>query len=449
MADTEVSNNTDGPVLNLMNKRLRALRKKHNRIVQMEEAVSQGKPLNKEQEEVLRSKTAVLALIDEYEKLRQPLHTAVQEEILLSQSQSSQQQQQEQEKQPPAAEEVEEAQKPNPNNEENVIEDLLNLIYFGNLFDAKPQSDFTSTMLTRTHERGCCLTYDYVTDDATDLLAESDLDLISDLGSLIISRPSHSGVSHKKALSNCLQHAKLWRMNSEEPIQPGSDVTYAALRERLNKIMASDYYTTTPEMKAPVEVAAAAGKFVPCQIPVSESPEPNETENACQYYQQQDEETTNFQGQETGVDQSSPIEEGHHEEESEMSNPAGVVSVQQHDQTKLDAGAEGQGQSQRDVESNEEHSNQRKSYPNHRGGGYGGRRGGYPNGRGGRNGRGGGGGGYQNGRSQYYEQPGNYYPRNYNTRGGRGSRGGNGGYTSNSHGSTAYGSHAQADSPSS
>ncbi|KAI3987789.1 hypothetical protein MKX01_028523 [Papaver californicum] len=447
MADTEVSNSTDGPVLNLMNKRLRALRKKHNRIVQMEEAVSQGKPLNKEQEEVLRSKTAVLALIDEYEKLRQPLHTAVQEEILLSQSHPNQQQQhQEQEKQP-VTEEVEETQKPNPNNEEPVIEDLLKLIYFGSLFHVKPQSDFTSTMLTRTHERGCCLTYDYVTDDATDLLDERDLDLISDLGDLIISRPTHSGVSHKKALSNCLQHAKLWRMNSEEPIQPGTDVTYATLRERLNKIMASDYYTTTPEMKAPVEVAAAAGKFVPCQIPVFEPSVPNESEKAFLHYQQQDEETTNFQGQEAGADQSSPVEEEHHEEESEMSNPAGVVSVQQQDQIQLDAEAE--GQSQRDVESNEEYTNQRKSYPNHRGGGYGGRRGGYPNGRGGRTSRGGGGGGYQNGRSQYYEQPGNYYPRNYNTRGGRGGRGGNGGYTSNSHGSTAYGSHAQADSPSS
>jgi hypothetical protein len=43
----------------------------------------------------------------------------------------------------------------------------------------------------------------------------------------------------------------------------------AELRERLNKIMASDYFTTTPEMKAPVEVAAAAGNYVPFQVPFS------------------------------------------------------------------------------------------------------------------------------------------------------------------------------------
>ena len=33
-------------------------------------------------------------------------------------------------------------------------------------------------------------------------------------------------------------------------------VVDSALRERLNKIMASDYFTTLPEMKALVEVAA-------------------------------------------------------------------------------------------------------------------------------------------------------------------------------------------------
>ena len=33
-------------------------------------------------------------------------------------------------------------------------------------------------------------------------------------------------------------------------------VVDSALRERLNKIMASDYFTTSPKMKAPVEIAA-------------------------------------------------------------------------------------------------------------------------------------------------------------------------------------------------
>lgn len=33
------------------------------------------------------------------------------------------------------------------------------------------------------------------------------------------------------------------------------------LKEKLAKIMASPYFTTLPEMKAPVEVVAAAGNF--------------------------------------------------------------------------------------------------------------------------------------------------------------------------------------------
>ena len=50
----------------------------------MEEAIAQHKPINKEQEEVLRSKLVVLALIVELNKLRQPLTEAIAEELSLS-----------------------------------------------------------------------------------------------------------------------------------------------------------------------------------------------------------------------------------------------------------------------------------------------------------------------------------------------------------------------------
>lgn len=71
----------DGPVLTMMSKRLRALKKKFNRILQIEENKRQGKTVNKEQEDVLKTKIAIAALIDEYEKLRQPLLAAVKEEV--------------------------------------------------------------------------------------------------------------------------------------------------------------------------------------------------------------------------------------------------------------------------------------------------------------------------------------------------------------------------------
>ncbi|KAF8402236.1 hypothetical protein HHK36_013188 [Tetracentron sinense] len=68
---------------------------------------------------------------------------------------------------------------------------------------------------------------------------------------------------------------------------PNQDV--AGFRVRLNKILASDYFTTTPEMKALVEVAAAAGTFAPCQVPVDNSTvpflEPVQEQDAFAHYQ--------------------------------------------------------------------------------------------------------------------------------------------------------------------
>jgi hypothetical protein len=194
---------TDGPVLSVVSKRLRALRKKHNRILQMEESVAAGKTLNREQEEVLRSKPVVVALIDELERLRTPLASAVAEELASRPAPA-----------PAAAD------------SDSSIQDLLALIYFGSLFDVKQNSEFVATMVARTHERSCCITYDYVTDDAADLLAETDLDKVSALAALAASRPAAAaGVSHRDALQACAHHARLWLRRAEEPIYPDSDIT--------------------------------------------------------------------------------------------------------------------------------------------------------------------------------------------------------------------------------
>ncbi|KAF5205593.1 glycine-rich protein [Thalictrum thalictroides] len=443
MAASEGSNNNnnDGPVMSLMNKRLRALKKKYNRILQTEEAIAQGgKSLYKEQEDLLRSKPSVVTLIDEYEKLRQPLSIAIHEELNLA-HQHNQVTTVTPQTQTQIQVSVEKSEKDQIFNNSPQLEDLIKLLYFGCLFDVKQQSDFTNTMLTRTHERGCCLTYDYVTDDATDLLGEKDLDLISMLGSLVVSRPVHSGLSHKNALQSCLQHAKLWLSNADQPIEDGVNITYAGLRERLDKILASDYFTTTPEMKAPVEVAAAAaGNYTSSHVPVQGSSESSEvtvhTESDFANYEQKDEEIDHSEGQETGADQSIPIEEL--VKESEMPNAVDGTSLQQDQKPEGDV----EEQNFRDVESKDQQQNPRRGYQNYRGGnrGGGGGRRGYPNGRGGRGSRGG--GGYQNGRSSYNDQPGNYYPRNYSSSRGRGGRGA-GGNTYNNQG-YAHGGHAPA-----
>ncbi|KAF9673499.1 hypothetical protein SADUNF_Sadunf10G0030600 [Salix dunnii] len=419
MATTPTSELTDGPVLSLITKRLRALKKKQNRILQMEESIAQGKPINKEQEDVLRSKPFVSAAIDELEKLRQPLSVAVSEEIELA------------------------AHRLNPKPDSTVVpeasnemmEDLLHLLYFGSLFDVKSQNDFTATMLTRTHERGCCLTYDYVTDDATDLLGERDLDMISMLGGLLISRPGNTSLSHKNALQRCMEHAKLWLANSDQPIDSTTNVSYAELRERLKKIMASDYFTTTPEMKAPVEVAAAAGNYVPFQVPFSV---PVQVDDSVAQYQPKEQETESFQ-HETGDDQSSSTEEPQ-KDEQETVNLAEVVPDQEEQGKPSTVEVD---HNQRELEPEKQYVN-RRNYQNQRGGrgsGNGGRRG-YSNGRGGRSG-GRGVGGYQNGRNQYYDQPGNFHQRNYYNNRGRGGRGG--GHTYNNQGLTGQSGHAPAD----
>ncbi|KAM3706605.1 hypothetical protein ACJW31_03G162900 [Castanea mollissima] len=460
MAATASSSDvSEGPVLNLINKRLRALRKKLNRITQMEEAIAQGKPINKEQEEVLRSKPAVIALIDELDKLRQPLSQAVAEELSLSTqrlhlspSDSA----------AAAADDTEtdnhdtnddnnnnnnsgsnyksttasssDEQNRNDESDLGLVEDLLNLLYFGSLFDVKSQGDFTATMLTRTHERGCCLTYDYVTDDATDLLGERDLDSISLLGGLLTSRPVDSSLSHKNALMRCIEHAKLWLAKSDQPIDSNANLTYSALRERLNKIMASDYFITSPEMKAPVEVAA--GNYASFQVPISG---PAQVEGSVAQFQHQDQDAGDFQGQEIGDDESSPVDELQ-KDEVETESAAEVVSGQ-HEHIPSQGELE---HNEGDPQSKAQQYNPRRPYQNQRGGrgGGGGGRRGYSNGRGGR-GSGRGGGPYQNGRNQYYEQPGNYYPRNYYNNRGRGGRGG--GQSYNNHGSVIQGGHAPAD----
>ncbi|XP_010933750.3 uncharacterized protein [Elaeis guineensis] len=419
---------TEGPVLSLISKRLRALRKKHNRILQTEESLIQGKSLNKEQEELLRSKPAVTALIDELEKLRSPLAAALHDEFSRLSSPPPQQS-----SPPPAAA----ATQP----DDKAIEDLVVLLYFGNLFDVKPQNEFTAMMLTRTHERDCCLTYDYVTDDATDLLGERDLDTISALGSLVISRPAYSGVSHKNALQECLQRARLWLQKSDQPIHPGASLTYAGLRDKLDKIMASDYFTATPEMKAPVDVAAAVGKYSTThQVQISEATTVAspvvQIEGSPAHYQQKEDEQDDFQPTDVHPDhQSDPADEPPKMDEADVLNPSDDVASVQQEQQKLEADVK--ELNQRDPEPKDQQYVHRRGYQNQRGGsrggaGGGGRRG-YPNGRGGR-GRGGG-GGYQNGQSQYYD-PG-YYPRNYNSRGRGGRSGGSAVY--NNHGEGPHG----------
>lgn len=357
----------------------------------MEDSISQGKTLNKEQEEVFRTKPSVISAIDELEKLKQPLAIAVSEEIDLAIKIKG---------------ELVSDKGEKSVDDFSVIEKLLEVLYFGSMFDVRSEVDFTRSVLTKTHERNCCLSYDYVSDDESELLAEKDLDLISKVGSLLVSRPVDTSLSHKNALEKCVERAKLWIESSEQPIEGESNVTYSLLKEKLAKIMASPYFTTLPEMKAPVEVVAAAGNFGSFQAQVDGE------------YQQKDDELANTEGIESSDNQAGPVDEsqnGEYKVENSTELPAHSESVKPQPAREQTLG---------DGEAKEQQYN-RRQFQKQRGGGHGaGGRRGYSNGRGGRNGYIRGGGPYQNGRNQYYDQPGNYYPRNnyYSNRGRGGGR---------------------------
>ncbi|VAI01221.1 unnamed protein product [Triticum turgidum subsp. durum] len=237
----------EGPVLSVVSKRLRVLRKKQNRIAQMEESVAAGKMLNQEQKELMHSKPVIAALIDELERLRVPLSTALTQELSTVPA--------------PAA-------GSSSFGSDLSIQDLLALIYFGSLFYVKSPNEFIATMVARKHERSSCITHGYVWDDTVDLLVENDLDAVSAVAALAAARPSSAdGVSHHDALQACVHHARLWLTRADAPIHPGSSVTYAAVRSKLDRIMASDYYT------APAVAGNHGAEGLQAQMSMTDSPE--------------------------------------------------------------------------------------------------------------------------------------------------------------------------------
>ncbi|CAM6084851.1 unnamed protein product [Calypogeia fissa] len=538
----------DGPVLTMMSKRLRALRKKFNRILQIEENKAQGKTVNKEQEEVLKTKIAIAALIDEYEKLRQPLLVAVKGEVaerekeLLAASLERQDEETsvadekegkegaavlteaEAEKQegtanaeesPQDAAETangfangaaelqdgevvdEEAQAPVSEQEDGSvpsrgmtdaqIADLLTLLYFSQLFDVRSPGETPSSFVwTKVHERSSCLSYDFVRDDATTPLIEGDLDALSIFGSMLTTRPPNVTLSHKDALEKCVDHAKAWLAASENHIGESHaelPISYSGLRERLNRILASEYFTMTPEIttvsqQTAAAAATAAGQYV-TKVFVPEAPLMTTISNEVviddavyrqdgaapsQYYQAREYIPAVSLVVANGIPVPSPLiavantppfvpetlgqavdvpQFGSHDDSNQETPDTDAVPEQEHENTQSVPTQQTQPQ------------NQGYYGGGPRGGGYqnprgrmgyqGGRgRGGFPNGRGGRGGR----GGYPNsgrGDRQFYDQGGQggqgreFYPRNQNYyggggRGGRGPRGYQGGYNGHPNG---------------
>lgn len=331
----------ESSVVCLLNKRIRALRKKYNRILQIEENKSHGKVINKEQEEVLCSKNGVAVLIDELEKLKQPLSNALREELaererefvdsVLKRPDEDGGSTNDKEHSSVTDKEHSFADDGGLNNEDSdgkgimangcseesrkdheessamdkeapdiiAVADLLKVLYFAKLFNVCSLNRLASIMWTKTHERISCLSYDYVTEDATDHLREEDLDALSMIGSYMTSRPPNATISHKDALQICVHHARQWLCDSDQPIHPNSTLSYKNLRERLNRILSSEYFITTPELKTishetAATAATAAGQYVPevFMHHLSAEDELLHLEHVSKYTQQQDQTDT-------------------------------------------------------------------------------------------------------------------------------------------------------------
>eukprot|EP00850_Spirogloea_muscicola_P017512 SM000151S01500 [mRNA] locus=s151:172740:174511:- [translate_table: standard] len=118
----------------------------------------------------------------------------------------------------------------------------------------------------KVHERSSCLSYEYQTDDddssarAGERLAEVDLDQIAEFGRLLMRRPPVANLSHRDALGLCLRHALAYLRNTTEPVVPGSSLTYSRVKERLGRILDSDYFTMQAEMQTVSHRSAAAAK---------------------------------------------------------------------------------------------------------------------------------------------------------------------------------------------
>lgn len=77
-------------------KRLRALRKRLEKGKKIREAKEEGREINEQQEEVLETMPTLELLIEEYEKLREPLAKAKSEEVAKAVRQTRQAQEQKQ-----------------------------------------------------------------------------------------------------------------------------------------------------------------------------------------------------------------------------------------------------------------------------------------------------------------------------------------------------------------
>mmetsp|Transcript_6623 Transcript_6623/g.7611 ORF Transcript_6623/g.7611 Transcript_6623/m.7611 type:complete len:607 (+) Transcript_6623:223-2043(+) len=293
-----MAENLEGPVLSLVTKKIRGLKKKLTRVQQIEEGLKEGKNINSEQEERLAGKANLVAVLDEYEKLIPLLVDAVKEERASvpvpdppapptpepkapeppAAEPEEPEKAEEETKEDKTGDEKDTTAKEEKEVEANLDEEtavnekerlhlLINLLYFAQVFDMRPQTHYQTHIHLQQMERSACVSYDYSPVPGHHALGPPDLDLIASLGKQITSRPQGIPISHKDALDNCVTLAQKWMGKSDEKL-PDLPMSYKQLGQRMDRILASAYFTQTPvfqqvnehtarESQAVAEAAAA------------------------------------------------------------------------------------------------------------------------------------------------------------------------------------------------
>mmetsp|Transcript_9657 Transcript_9657/g.18146 ORF Transcript_9657/g.18146 Transcript_9657/m.18146 type:complete len:496 (-) Transcript_9657:1558-3045(-) len=245
-------------------KRIRALRKKVRNVEEIEKKVREGKTINEQQEEAIRSKKVTLAVLEEVEKLEAVVKEKERERLDAEAARDKERkgkkerevrEQKEKEKKKKKLEEQEKAKAVEQEQDvDAVIEKLLKVFYFGRLFD-------TSTGNTLAHyERAAYLGYDALLNDPNfefgsgGLMAQKHLDGLVSFAYYLSSRPMNQLLSHEQALERCKALAKEF-LSPQDPKGKGlevplSDGSFCDMEAMLKRVSLTGFYSIVPTLQS-------------------------------------------------------------------------------------------------------------------------------------------------------------------------------------------------------
>ena len=260
-------------------------------VEEIEKKVREGKTINEQQEEAIRSKPLTLSVIEEVERLKKTVEEEVQakdkereRELRRAEKEAerwrkrAEKYQQEKKEEKPAKKERASPDENSSAKVQEAIEKLLKVFYFGRLFD-------TSTGNTLAHyERAAYLGYDSLLgkEDAVggmSMMTQKHLDGLSAFAYYLSSRPMNQLLSHKQALEHCVALAKEYAEGGKRDKMevPLSDGTLCNLEDMLERISKTGFYNIVPVLANPSSAEATAAVEGSAAPPPASGPQEDKT----------------------------------------------------------------------------------------------------------------------------------------------------------------------------